>query len=300
MLLYARWDVGGWISFGSSFIPRFFSFWFYWIPHRCSPRAPRLIRSSIVPHDTRKARHPTWKSRAHSADGQDVSTSELNVQKCNDFPFCCTSFQPIRSILEDDRMSENSSFFSEVGSYSTESTSTNMESTGTDDNFDQIFGDTGICWNRLSRNSTDSDTASSSSSPSPLHSRHSPLTDFDYSSSECPETCCPCAESAVDRPGFWAGEGRGSLVCRKHFRKPVDSSSSSCREPGANKLGQNYDDMKFTSVSCSRRFTRERVDWTFRYKRYVSECNGIKSLRGGMLGSLCMYLKIHSLPSCWN
>ncbi|XP_022849586.1 ubiquitin carboxyl-terminal hydrolase 16-like [Olea europaea var. sylvestris] len=227
---------------------------------RCSPRAPRLIRSSIVPHDTRKARHPTWKSRAHSADGQDVSTSELNVQKCNDFPFCCTSFQPIRSILEDDRMSENSSFFSEVGSYSTESTSTNMESTGTDDNFDQIFGDTGICWNRLSRNSTDSDTASSSSSPSPLHSRHSPLADFDYSSSECPETCCPCAESAVDRPGFWAGEGRGSLVCRKHFRKPVDSSSSSCREPGANKLGQNYDDMKFTSVSCSRRFTRERVD----------------------------------------
>ncbi|CAA2962967.1 ubiquitin carboxyl-terminal hydrolase 17-like [Olea europaea subsp. europaea] len=222
---------------------------------RCSPRAPRLIRSSIAPLDTRKAKHPTCKSRAHSADRRDVSTGELNVQTCNDFP--CTSFQPIRTILEEDRWSENSSFFSEVGSYSTDST--NLESTSTDDSFDQIFGDAGIFWNRSSRNSTDSDTASSSSFPSPLHSRHSPIADFDCSSSRNSETCCPFPESAVDHHDFWAGDGRGSLSCRKQCRNLVDSSSS-CRERGSNRLGRNYDNAKCSSASCSRRSTRERVD----------------------------------------
>ncbi|KAL2489051.1 ubiquitin carboxyl-terminal hydrolase 16-like [Forsythia ovata] len=228
---------------------------------RCSPRAPRLIRSSLVPRDTRKARHPTCKARVHSADRQDISTGELNAQACNDcFSFHSTSFQPIQPILEEDCWSENSSsFFSEVGSYSTDST--NMESSSTDDNFDQIFGDMGIYWNRAWRSSTDSDTASSSSSPSPLHSRHSPLADFDYNSSGYPETCGSCidccAESVVDGHGFWAGEGRGSLLCRKQFRKLVDSSSS-CREPGFNKLGR--DNAKCISVSCSRGSTRKRAD----------------------------------------
>ncbi|CAI9775895.1 unnamed protein product [Fraxinus pennsylvanica] len=224
---------------------------------RCSPRAPRLIRSSIVPCDTREAKHPTCKSRAHSADRQDVSTGKLNVQTCNDFPFNCTSFQPIQRILEEDCWSESSSFFSEVGSYSTDST--NMESTSTDDNFDQIFGDNGICWNRSWGNSTDSDTASSSSSPSRLHSRHSPIADFDCSSSGYPEKCCPCAESVVDHHGFCSGEGRGSLSRLEQCRKLVDRCSS-CREPNSNKLRWNYDNAKCSSISCLRRSTRERVD----------------------------------------
>lgn len=276
--------------FGSSFVPHFFGFWFDSIPRRCSPRAPRLIRSSIAPLDTRKAKHPTCKSRAHSADRRDVSTGELNVQTCNDFP--CTSFQPIRTILEEDRWSENSSFFSEVGSYSTDST--NLESTSTDDNFDQIFGDAGIFWNRSSRNSTDSDTASSSSFPSPLHSRHSPIADFDCSSSRNSETCCPFPESTVDHHDFWAGDGRGSLSCRKQCRNLVDSSSSSCRERGSNRLGRNYDNAKCSCASCSRRSTRERVDWTFCYKIYGRDGNNEWERR--MSGSLYVWNTLALAP----
>ncbi|KAK4387694.1 hypothetical protein Sango_2376000 [Sesamum angolense] len=139
---------------------------------RCSPRAPRLIRSSIIPRDPRKAKTPSLKFKSHAAEPWDVSVRTKPFNRHSH-----QSHHPTRSNSEDDLSSSSSesssSFFSEGASHSTESS--RSESSSASDSFDQILGETGNFWNN---------TPSPSSSPFTLHSRHSPLGDLDRYSSD--------------------------------------------------------------------------------------------------------------------
>ncbi|PHU20470.1 Ubiquitin carboxyl-terminal hydrolase 16 [Capsicum chinense] len=237
---------------------------------RCSPRAPRIMRSLTIPRDPRGLKQLTCKSRSHTRSPWDSSHGESTNQTCNECSYPShTNVRPIRSIFEDDSSSEQSSFFSEPGSCSTDST--NRDSTSTDDLNIDIFGESGVSWNNLWRNSSDSDTSSSSSSPSPLYSRHSPLADLDRYASAHEETCSSCsgdAEAAGDSQGFWTGlpdrngyaavsetSGRTPPLCpnpNKHCRKVVSSHNSSNTD--SSRLGRvNPCDKSKSPVTCRER-----------------------------------------------
>ncbi|XP_073275530.1 ubiquitin carboxyl-terminal hydrolase 17-like [Primulina huaijiensis] len=151
---------------------------------RCSPRYPKLRKSAMVPRETRKVQNHTCRCKFHQADRWDFATFKLSGQTCNDcFYQHCSRYQLTRPNLEEDAFSDNSSsIFSDAGSYSTESS--NRESTSTDDSFDQMLGDLRNHLNKSWRSSSDSDTSSPSLSPSPLYTRHSPLSDLDRYSSD--------------------------------------------------------------------------------------------------------------------
>ncbi|KAL3634025.1 ubiquitin-specific protease [Castilleja foliolosa] len=152
---------------------------------RCSPRASRLIRSSITV-DPRKPKNSSSKPKFHPSEPWDFSLSQFNNHTSNE----------TRSNSENGYLTEHSSFFSETGSDST--VSSNRGSTSTDDNiFDHpTLGD---CWNRTT---SDSETPSPSSSlSSPPRTRHSPLADLDRYSSD------------ADGDGFWARSKQG-FSCR--------------------------------------------------------------------------------------
>ncbi|KAA8528348.1 hypothetical protein F0562_035703 [Nyssa sinensis] len=243
---------------------------------RCSPRAPRLIRNSIIPHDPRKPKTPAFKLRPHQPDPRYVSRRDHLSAQATIEPFYTnlTSFQRIQTVFEEDSSSDNSSVgFSEEGSSSTEST---RGSTSTDDSMDQIFGDMGYNWNSPCRNSSDSDTSSSSSSsPSPLSSRHSPLADLDRCSSGFSETSGTYIDnvgSTVKDHGLRARppgqssktetlEGEGGLPSlysdtTKHCRKLVGSS----RETDWDRLGRLNPLDNIKSGVSFRRSTWERTE----------------------------------------
>ncbi|GFS44072.1 ubiquitin-specific protease 16 [Actinidia rufa] len=121
------------------------------------------------------------------------------------------SFKPIRKILEDDSSSEkSSSLFSEERSCSSESS--NRDSSSADD-YDHFFGDSGRNWSSPWKNTADSDSSSSSSSssfsPSPLASKHSPLSNSDrYSSTSTSQI--HNSETNMDGDGFWTGQPKRS------------------------------------------------------------------------------------------
>ncbi|KAJ0795970.1 putative ubiquitinyl hydrolase 1 [Helianthus annuus] len=127
---------------------------------RCSPRAPRSIRSSLINHhDSRKDDIPPLSvSRPRTTEPWDA---------CNYHP------QQVhhRSLEEESSSSDNSGFFSESCSCSTEST--HRDSSSIEDN---ISGDWAQEYHKtINLNSSDSDTSSTSSSPLPLYSRRSHL-----------------------------------------------------------------------------------------------------------------------------
>lgn len=207
---------------------------------RCSPRAPRSLRSSLNLHEMRKTKPVDCKPRHSYRSTWDVPIRDPTNPN---YP----NFQPFRTISEEDSFSDNSFFSEEDRSISTDSS--NRDSTSTDDYFDQIFADMGVCWNSNSswRNSSDSDTSSSSSSPSPMYSRHS---DLDHYAGRC------YSEGGGNAAGD-SGRSRSSpFLCpdsTKHCRK-LDCSCS-CRESGSSKLGRvinPFDNLK-SSVSCRNR-----------------------------------------------
>ncbi|XP_059631261.1 ubiquitin carboxyl-terminal hydrolase 17-like isoform X2 [Cornus florida] len=236
---------------------------------RCSPRAPRSIRNSMMPHDPRKPRDPTLKSRSHSTGPSGVSLPDtLKVQTTNEpFNMNQTNFHRIRTIFEDDS-SDNSSAFSRSHEDSS-STDSTRGSTCTDDFLDQIFGDLGHNWNSPWRNSSDSDTCSSSSSshspsplPSPLYSRHSPLTNSDHYSSGFPETSGShffntalsmeghCLRSRIPSRSSQQEhmESRGTLpFLHSDPTRQCRKLASSCRETNSENFGwlNPFDDIKY-------------------------------------------------------
>ncbi|KAI4307483.1 hypothetical protein L6164_030663 [Bauhinia variegata] len=142
---------------------------------RCSPRAPRLIRNMIVSSDSRSkamnGKTILLKSKCVSANSgaAEYFNDSVSPDASPTLDSFYSNFHRLRKILSEDSSSDNSSLISsnsDEGSCSTDST---RDSTSTDDLSDYIFGDSGqgCC-----------DTCSSSSS-SPMYSRHSPLADMD-------------------------------------------------------------------------------------------------------------------------
>ncbi|KAE9458809.1 hypothetical protein C3L33_09237, partial [Rhododendron williamsianum] len=150
---------------------------------RCSPRAPRVIRNSIIPLDPVKPRHFIFKSKTNPTSSWDASTpnplsGHTGVE--------CIRANHMRKILEEDSSSENSSsLFSEECSCCS-SESSNKDS-ATSDDYDHLFIDRGRDW----KNSSDSDSTSS---------------DSDQNSPKYPSTNAiriRNVESDIDRNGFW-------------------------------------------------------------------------------------------------
>ncbi|XP_058221282.1 ubiquitin carboxyl-terminal hydrolase 17 isoform X1 [Rhododendron vialii] len=208
---------------------------------RCSPRAPRLIKNSVIP------KNHAFKSRSHpSSPWNPPGPNPLNDETFTEnlYPNCMSK-PPIQTILEEDSSSDNSSsIFSEGCSFSSDSTK--WDSTSTDnDYFESFFGDLGRSLSSPWRNLSDSDSSSSSSSPSPLYSRLSQN-----------------VESGTDDRGFWGRrlpsvrsnwEGKSS----EPFLFSDDQSkqcrkSSSYRETNSGRLG--------SSNPSFRRSTRERTE----------------------------------------
>ncbi|KAL1817635.1 hypothetical protein ACET3Z_020209 [Daucus carota] len=219
---------------------------------RCSPRAPKLIRNSMVPRDPRKPKNISL-SRSNSTGACDSPrTDHLNYQSGQGFYRDHPSFRRVFSSPDDDSSSDNSSsLFSEACSCSTESST--KDSTSTDDYFDQIFGESGhnSWWN-----SSDSDT-SSSSSPSPLYSKNMHWTSLDHFATKYNKGShysTDCVEYAEDghvwakQPSNYSNvenlKGKGSVPVLysdkvKHCRKlDGNSNCSSCRETNLDKVGK--------------------------------------------------------------
>ncbi|KAM0031709.1 putative ubiquitinyl hydrolase 1 [Helianthus debilis subsp. tardiflorus] len=131
---------------------------------RCSPRAPRLIRSILARHHHDPKKHKVSTSFGYSTQPWDVNRDHLAVRH--------------RSLEEESSSSsDGSAILSESCSCSTERDSSSID--------DHISWDwehennsisSSPLWRNLHSNSSDSDTSSSSSSsfPSPLYSRHHP------------------------------------------------------------------------------------------------------------------------------
>ncbi|KAH7524756.1 hypothetical protein FEM48_Zijuj06G0153100 [Ziziphus jujuba var. spinosa] len=243
---------------------------------RCSPRAPRSIRSRIVSSDPRTKAMPSWiggkpttlnsKSKSTNAGVAPFFPSSNPLERSASVESFYMRFQQLQKILEEDSSSDNSSLISsnsDEGSCSTEST---RDSTSTDDLSDYIFGDSGRGWNSPWRNSSDSDTSSSSSSP--LYSKHSQLSDLEQCDSIAPETSRPqtdCADDVWDK--LTNGRVRrvnlehGPILhshSPKHCSKVPSSNSCSGKEADLERLGfDSVNDVKFDL--SFRRSTRERT-----------------------------------------
>lgn len=253
------------------------------LSYRCSPRAPRSIRNRIVCADPRTRAMPSWiggktttlKSKPTSANCSVSQTfpSSNPTEGAASFESFYSRFHRLRRILEEDSSSDNSSLISnnsDEGSCSTDST---RDSASTDDLSDYIFGDSGRGWSSPWRNTCDSDTSSSSSSP--LYSKHSQLADPDHHGTDASETSRPqtdCANGLWDK--LTDGNGRRAYSehevpflhsdatnnCRKlpRSRSTSSSSSSSSREADLERLG--FDSLNNVKYDLSfRRSTRERT-----------------------------------------
>ncbi|KAG4402510.1 hypothetical protein GLYMA_02G213400v4 [Glycine max] len=143
---------------------------------RCSPRAPRLIRNSIVSSDSKwklNGKTATMKSRRLST-GAGVNLTSPGGSASLDTLY--SKFLHSKRILEEDSSSDNSSLISsnsDEGSCSTDSTA---DSTSTDDFADYIFGDVGRGAGGMLRNS---DSNICPALPSFPHSGYFPSSDID-------------------------------------------------------------------------------------------------------------------------
>ncbi|XP_011013097.1 PREDICTED: ubiquitin carboxyl-terminal hydrolase 17-like isoform X2 [Populus euphratica] len=213
---------------------------------RCSPRAPRSIRSRIISSDPKNKCNTSKINATNTAlDSRStpMQSSVFQLHPDSIPPDNLASvesfymkFHRLQRILEEDSSSDNFSFTSgnsDEGSCSTDST---HDSTSTDDLSDYIFGG----WNSW-RNTSDSDT---SSSPPPLYSRQSPHAEMNQHGSY--------ADSGVGGSDLWdripSGsskmvymEGKGGTFLHsdatKQGRKLASSSSNS------------YDSTKLGSVN---------------------------------------------------
>lgn len=244
---------------------------------RCSPRAPGLIRNSIISHDGRNKVLPSWvtgKSTISKLRSPCMQSNVVQFHSGSNPPDGSASietfysrFHRLQRILEEDSSSDCSSLISsnsDDGSCSTEST---RDSSSVDDISDLIFGDSGCGWNSHWRTS-DSDTPSPSSS-SMLYSRHSSLTNSVHYVSSCPETsriqvdngqlgmeCDGLRERIPGRSNnrLTNLEGTGSdpflhSDTTKQCRK-LTSSGGSCRDTDSERLGRvsPFNDVKSSVV----------------------------------------------------
>ncbi|XP_027940412.1 ubiquitin carboxyl-terminal hydrolase 17-like [Vigna unguiculata] len=143
---------------------------------RCSPRAPRSIRNSIVSSDLKRklnGKTTIVKGRLSTVSGAGVNLTCADGSPSLDTMY--SNFLRQRRIWEEDSSSDNSSLISsnsDEGSCSTDSTS---DSTSTDDFAGYIFGDFGCGSGGTFRNSDSNISPALSSSP---HTRYFPSCDI--------------------------------------------------------------------------------------------------------------------------
>ncbi|GMI77257.1 ubiquitin-specific protease 16 [Hibiscus trionum] len=142
---------------------------------RCSPRAPRSIRSrnKAVPLRVNSKNYRKSSSSIHSSV-ENIGPSSIHLDTPGSIESFYSKYSRLQRIFEEDSASDNSSLFgsnSDDGSCCTDSTRDSI----CDDLLDPVFGDSIRGWKNPWR-SSDSD-ASSSSSSSPLYSSLSPLAD---------------------------------------------------------------------------------------------------------------------------
>ncbi|GLT93728.1 hypothetical protein SLE2022_115050 [Rubroshorea leprosula] len=238
---------------------------------RCSPRAPRLIRSKMISSGLKsKSKNPSTNSRSfstHSAPSQ-CQPSSIPPDVPPSIESFFSKYQRLQRILEEDSSSDNSSLLSNNSDECSCSTDSTRDSTSTDDLSEFIFGDSGRGWNSPRRNSSDSDVSSSSSSSPLYHPRNSSVVNSDCHTWVSPETSRSRADytySATEhdnsRLAGVEGNGGGSFFhsdTTKHCRKLGSSikSSSSYRETNSERLGMGG---SFSSGVPLRRSTSERT-----------------------------------------
>ncbi|KAL1308786.1 hypothetical protein HN51_050804 [Arachis hypogaea] len=237
---------------------------------RCSPRAPKLIRSRIVSDSKIKVHGKAFimKSR-HVPSDSGASERMTSRDGAATLDTLYSKFYHIRRVLEDD-MSDNSSLFSsnsDEGSCSTDST---HDSTSNEDFAEYIFRDSGR--GNLLRN-PDSDPYSSTSS-SPSNSGHLPLSDMGPHDSVLPDTAVlrpPPASPRIQKDGLLY-RGRPLDLERRegaflfnpeytsveHRKLDTSRSSSSFRKTDTKNVGSNQYNYVNFGVSCTK--SRERTD----------------------------------------
>ncbi|GAB4844914.1 ubiquitin-specific protease [Ancistrocladus abbreviatus] len=215
---------------------------------RCSACAPRSIRSALIKtkHSDGDPSRMSGKDTSSRSGDSSAHSANFNSRHCEE-----TRFSRMPNPLEMDSLSDSSSIFSHSDEVSSTTDST-RESTSIDDISDSVFGDFGYGWSSNWRNSSDSDTSSSSSSPH--YTRHGPLSQSVRYVSGISETTGaqsydlhpirdtdPRARMPVETPRpHNLGEGGGGTFLHSNSsklgRKLVNSSS--CRETDSERLGQ--------------------------------------------------------------
>uniref|UniRef100_A0A2P2L7B7 ubiquitinyl hydrolase 1 n=1 Tax=Rhizophora mucronata TaxID=61149 RepID=A0A2P2L7B7_RHIMU len=224
---------------------------------RCSPRAPRLLRNIMVSPDPKNkgipprinGKNTKSNSRSTSTRLSAVQSHPNSVDDMANVESFFSKFHRLQRILEEDSSSDNYSFTSsnsDEGSCSTDST---RESTSTDELSEYIFGGSNSSW----RNTPDTDSCSSSSSP--LYSRHLPFADRDQNASSISKTSrsqIDHSSSPMEHNERWDVNSDTAKKCRNL----VDSSS--CRETDSGKLGMVDPFNDVNSGVSFRRSNRER------------------------------------------
>ncbi|KAH9606008.1 hypothetical protein KSS87_009493 [Heliosperma pusillum] len=206
---------------------------------RCSPRAPRSIRSTLVSRDV-----PIIKIKNSVVD-RSHSNGRINTSRQKEFSAHLThtpdDLRNLSYIHQDETSlppphnnsgnssSDSSTIFTHSDGVST-STDSTRDSFSADDFSEYIFG-----YNAFSRSSDlDTSSSSSSSSSSPLYSNHSPLSDSERYASALPDwnvhqTCRHEEPGPVDGATFLHSNSR------KQVRNLVNISS---READPKRLGR--------------------------------------------------------------
>ncbi|KAK9069517.1 hypothetical protein SSX86_011421 [Deinandra increscens subsp. villosa] len=162
---------------------------------RCSPRAPRLLRSLLSRHHQDPKKHKI---------STPVTSRSFSTQPWDNHDHLAIRHRSLEE--ESSSSSDGSAILSESCSCSTESS--HRDSSSVEDHFSWDWENehnsisSSPLWRKLHSNSSDSDTSSSSSSsfPSPLYSSHSTLY---HNNDECRPVSCSSSfrEVNVDRLG---------------------------------------------------------------------------------------------------
>ncbi|KAL9256109.1 Ubiquitin carboxyl-terminal hydrolase 16-like protein [Drosera capensis] len=245
---------------------------------RCSPRAPRSIRDSIIPRAvmSRSKHSAEVRSKAGlrvvSSRARDRSTQSQSA--VSDIPRRNGPRFYMRppNFTEADSLSDSSSIFSHSDEASSTSTDSNRDPSGTDDWFDAFFGDSRYGRNYGWRGFPDSDSSSSSSpSSSPPHLKRSPLSNTKRYASSHSQPSDANDIMGTDLPAMGRQENGGTLGSAESgaegsFLHHGSSSiaarklvySSSFRETDSERLGwpNSSDDAKSSTVYLRRSSSR--------------------------------------------
>ncbi|XP_030542645.1 ubiquitin carboxyl-terminal hydrolase 17-like [Rhodamnia argentea] len=239
---------------------------------RCSPRAPRSIRDKVFSADPKHKvvlARSSGKIAALSIKplgrfSSDVNPNSMSSDGSTNIDSFYSKFHRLQRILEEDSSSDNSSLFSNTSDEGSCSTDGTQDSASADDLSDNIFGDPVRGWSSPWRNSSDSDTSSSSSSP--LYSRHSPLANPERHASGFAETS-PSQSDGLDS-GLGGHEFLNSNITKWRSELEIStssshrssSSSSRCRESDSGRLARLNGSYDVKNGISLRRSARERTD----------------------------------------